>query len=394
MSIKKVLAFTGIRSDYELMSSLYIKLKEARDFEIKLIVSGAHLSETYGYSIKEILKDKIEIIAQIENLIDSNSRASRVKALAILLLDCIHVVDEYKPDVILYAGDREEVVVGGLIGTYLRIPTIHFFGGDHAVDGNIDNVVRHSVSKLSSLHFVSNEEAKKRLIKIGEEKRRIFNVGSPALDKFNCVKRINKKEILEIFEKPTWETYAVMMFYPIAGEEAKAGYYFEQILIALEKKNINTFVSYPNTDSGNKQILGVIKKYNNKKNFSFYKNKSRELFINLLRNSLFMIGNSSSGLYEAPMLKLGAINVGNRQKGRLCAENVIFVDQEMQNIVKGIETVLSEPFKEVLAKVKSPYGDGNSVDKIINLMRNLSLKEYVVKAEDPLLKINHEKLQN
>lgn len=385
MSIKKVLAFTGIRSDYELMSSLYIRLNEASDFEIKLIVSGAHLSETYGYSLKEIIKDKIEIIAQIENLIDSNSRASRIKSLAILLLDCIHVVAEYNPDVILYAGDREEVVVGGLIGAYLRIPTIHFFGGDHAVDGNIDNTVRHAVSKLSSLHFVSNEEAKKRLIKIGEARRRIFNVGSPALDRFNYVKVINKKKILDVFDKPNWNNYAVMMFYPLAGEEDKAGEYFEEILMALEKKGINTFVSYPNTDSGNKEIIKVIKKYKNKTSFSFYKNKSRDIFINLLRNSLFMIGNSSAGLYEASMLKLGAINVGNRQKGRLCAENVIFTNQGIHNIVKAIENVLSEQFKASLANVKSPYGDGNSVDKIISLMRSLDLKSYIVKTEDPLL---------
>jgi UDP-hydrolysing UDP-N-acetyl-D-glucosamine 2-epimerase len=385
MCIKKVLAFTGIRSDYELMSSLYSRLNEVEDFEIKLIVSGAHLAETYGYTIKEIKKDKIGILAQIENLIDSNSRTSRIKSLAILLQDCIHTVAAYNPDVILYAGDREEVAVGGLIGTYLRIPTIHFFGGDHAADGNIDNPVRHAVSKLSSLHFVSNEEAKQRLIKVGEDKKRIFNVGSPSLDKFNSTETLSKKKIVHILGKTTWDNYAVMMFYPLAGEEDKAGQYFEEILIALEKKSINTFVSYPNIDSGNKKIIEIIKKYDNKENFRFYKNESRDIFINLLRNSLFMIGNSSAGLYEASMLKLGAINVGKRQKGRLCAENVIFAQQGIDNIIKAIEDVSTNEFKNLLVDVKSPYGDGNSVDKIISIMRSLDLKSYIVKSEDPLL---------
>lgn len=385
MCIKKILAFTGIRSDYELMSLLYKKLNEANDFQIKLIVSGAHLSETYGYTLNNIIEDGVPIIAQIENLIDSNSRASRIKSLSILLQDCIHTAAAYKPDVILYAGDREEVVVGGLIGTYLRIPTIHFFGGDHALDGNIDNPVRHAVSKLSSLHFVSNEESKQRLIKIGENKNRIFNVGSPALDKFISTEYIGKKEIVHILGKPRWNNYAVMIFHPLAGEEDRAGQYFEEILVALEKKSVNAFVSYPNVDSGNKKIIEVIKKYYNKENFKFYKNIPRTLFVNLLRNSMFMIGNSSAGLYEAPILKLGAVNVGNRQKGRLCAENVVFVHQGVSNIVRGIETVLAEEFKLLLYKVQSPYGSGNSVEKIISLMRSLDLKSYVVKSEDPLL---------
>lgn len=295
MSIKKVLGFTGIRSDYDLMSLLYKRLNETNGFEIKLIVSGAHLSETYGYTLENIINDKLPILAEIENLIDSNSRAARIKSLSILLQDCIHTVAKYEPDIIVYSGDREEVIIGGLIGAYLRIPTIHFFGGDHALDGNIDNSIRHAVSKLSSLHFVSNEEAKRRLIKIGEAKRRIFNVGSPSLDKFISTGYMSKKEILCTLDRANWSNYAVVMFYSLAGEEDKAGEYFEEILIALEQKSINAFVSYPNVDSGNKKIIEVIKKYSNKENFRFYKNLSRELFVNVLRNSIFIIGNSSAG---------------------------------------------------------------------------------------------------
>ncbi len=385
MSIKKVLGFTGIRSDYDLLSLLYKKLNESSDFEIKLIVSGAHLSETYGYTLDNIIQDRIPVIAKIENLIDSNSRSSRIKSLSILLQDCIHTIVEYKPDIIIYAGDREEVVVGGLIGTYLRIPTIHFFGGDHALDGNIDNPIRHAVSKLSSLHFVSNQESKKRLIKSGEHERRIFNVGSPALDKFVSTKYISKKDVLNRLDRPCWDNYAVMIYHPFAGEENESGKHFEEILIALEKKSIKTFMSYPNVDAGNKEIIKIIDKYSIKDNFKFYKNLSRELFVNLLRNCMFMIGNSSAGLYEAPLLKLGAINVGNRQKGRLCAANVIFVEQGVNNIIKGIEKVMTREFQISLSKVECPYGDGDSIDKIINLMRSLDFESYISKSEDPLL---------
>ncbi|MDZ5000424.1 UDP-N-acetylglucosamine 2-epimerase (hydrolyzing), partial [Clostridium perfringens] len=239
MSIKKILSFTGIRSDYDLMSGLYNKLNNSDDFEIGVIVSGAHLSDSYGYTVDNIEKDGIPIIAKIETLIDSSSKSARVKSLSILLQDCIHSVTMYNPDLIIYAGDREDVIVAGIIGSYLRIPTVHFFGGDHASDGNVDNSIRHATSKLSSLHFVSNNKAKSRLIKMGETHNRIFNVGSPALDKFISTRHISKEHLLKDLERSKWSEYAVVIFHPNTGEEEAAGKHFEEILLALEEKGIN-----------------------------------------------------------------------------------------------------------------------------------------------------------
>lgn len=385
MYIKKILAFTGIRSDYDLMSMLYKNLNKQPDIEIKLIVSGAHLSDTYGYTYKNIEADNIPILCKIENLIDSNSKASRLKSLSILLQNCIHNIVDYSPDLIIYAGDREEVIVGGLVGAYLRIPTIHFFGGDHASDGNVDNLIRHATSKISSIHFVSSEDSKNRLIKLGEASNRIFNVGSPAIDNFMETPIISKNEILKELGKENWNNYAVVIFHPILGEEDNAGIYFEQILKALIKKNIYAFISYPNVDSGNRKIISIIESYSENNNFKFYKNLPRILFVNMLRYSSFLIGNSSSGLAEAPVLKLGAINVGLRQKGRLSSGNVIFVEQEINEIISSIDKVLSKDFQDSLSKVKSLYGDGKSVDKIVQLIKTIDFDKYVKKCEDPNL---------
>lgn len=385
MSIKKILAFTSIRSDYDLMSGLYKKLNESDEFDIKLIVSGAHLSETYGYTVESIEKDEIPILAKIETLIDSNSRSSRLKSLSILIQNCIHNIVMYNPDLIIYAGDREDVIVGGVIGSYLRIPTIHFFGGDHASDGNVDNVIRHSTSKLSSLHFVSNMEAKKRLISIGEKENRIFNVGSPSLDKFIITKVIEKENLLNIMKRPQWNNYAILIFHPNSGEEEKSADYFEQILLALQKKKINTFVSYPNIDSGNKNIINIIEKYKNNDSFLFYKNLPRDIFINLLRNCQFLIGNSSAGLYETPIIRKPAINVGNRQKGRLATDNVLFIKEDIDSICNAIDNVTSDDFSRKLLSIESPYGDGRSVDRIVSLLRILDYQSFTVKSEDPLL---------
>ncbi|MGL5152403.1 MAG: UDP-N-acetylglucosamine 2-epimerase [Clostridium sp.] len=384
MCIKKILAFTGIRSDYEIMEELYKGLNNSKDFEIKLIVSGAHLSHTYGYSVAEIERDGIPILCEIENLFDSNSRGARVKSLGLLLENSVQEVEKYNPDAIIYAGDREEVMVGALLGAYLRIPTIHFFGGDHAIDGNIDNVVRHSVSKLSSIHFVTNEDAKNRLLKMGEHKKRIFNVGSPSLDKLINTNVIRKKELLKSFNKnEEWNNYAMLMYYPLAGEERFCGQQFLEILMALESENVKTFVSFPNVDSGNKSIIDVIDEFKDNKNFHFYKNLNRESFINLLRNTRFLIGNSSAGVYECPLLKIPVINVGNRQKGRLTSTNVNFIEYGVENIIEGIRNLDNEEYMKQIDECESPYGNGNSINGILSLMRDLPFESFLEKCEDP-----------
>jgi len=384
MSIKKIVAFTGIRSDYDLLSGLYKKINNDNDFELKLVVSGSHLSSTYGNSVQEIIKDGIPILSRIETLIDSDSPSGRVKSLSILLQSSIHTVKDYNPDLIIVVGDREDVITGALIGSYLNIPVAHFFGGDHATDGNVDNPIRHATSKLANLHFVTNQFSESRLLRMGEEKSRIYNIGSPSLDKFNITRELNKEDILARLNINHLGKYAMLIFHPILGEEAESGRYFKQIMDTLEEKNIFTFISYPNVDSGNKLITEIIEVNKDNSNFYFYKNLDRELFINLFRNTDFLIGNSSAGIYEAPFLKIPVINVGNRQKGRYSEENVVFVGQNEKEISDAIDRVKTEEFKRLVKNVSSIYGDGQSEDKILKLLKLLNFDDFLFKTKDPL----------
>jgi GDP/UDP-N,N'-diacetylbacillosamine 2-epimerase (hydrolysing) len=294
-------------------------------------------------------------------------------------------VESFSPDVIIYAGDREDTIVAALVGAYMQVPTVHFFGGDHAADGNVDNPVRHAISKLSSLHFVAHESHVQRLVKLGESNYRIFNIGSPALDKYINEKHISKINLLNEINCKKWNDYAVLIFHPILGQEDNAGRYFEEILTVLIDMGINAFVSYPNIDSGNKNIINIIDKYVDNPQFHFYKNMERKRFINLLRHASFLIGNSSTGILEAPIIPLGVVNVGLRQKSRFAAENVIFVDHIYNQIKEGIELVRSKRFITGLQKLKSPYGDGKSVDRAYDLIKKLDFKKYCFKKEDPLL---------
>jgi len=382
---KKILAFSSIRSDYDIMSPLYKLFYEDDEIDFKIIVSGAHLSHKFGYSVEQIRKDGFEILLEIETLLSSDTGLSRVKSASFLLQNSLETIAKFNPDLMIYAGDREDVLIYAMIGGYLNIPTIHVYAGDHVKDGYIDNPIRHATSKLSTAHFVALEEHKKRLVRMGEDKRRIFVIGNISLDKFVHFQPLTKSEIKNYFKiQDGFDKFALMIFHPITEEIHNVDLYFENILRNLEERKINTFVSYPNVDPGNQKLLNVIDKYKKNKNFIFYKNLDRELFMSIYKHSLFIIGNSSSGICESASLKIPAINVGLRQTGRFADKNVIFCGTSYQDISNSIDRALSKEFLEKLKNLKNSYGDGNSARKAYEIIKTIDFKSMIVKAEDPL----------
>ncbi|MGJ0323133.1 UDP-N-acetylglucosamine 2-epimerase [Aliarcobacter cryaerophilus] len=383
--MKKILAFTSIRSDYDLMSPLYRLLHEDKDIDFKIIVSGAHLSHSFGYSVEQIRKDRFDILLEIETLLNSDTGLSRAKSASLLLQNSLEIIAKFNPDLIIFAGDREDVLVYAMIGGYLNIPTIHVFAGDHVEDGYIDNPIRHATSKLSTAHFVSLKEHKKRLVRMGENPKRVFEIGNISLDKFISYKPMLKSEIQKYFNiDKKFEDFALMIFHPVTEEIEKVDEYFENILINLEQRNINTFVSYPNVDPGNQKLLKVIDKYKENKNFIFYKNLERDVFMSIYKHSKFIIGNSSSGICEAASLKIPAINVGLRQTGRYADKNVIFCGTSFEEISKSLDKALSKDFLEKLNDLQNSYGDGNSAKKAYEIIKSIDFKSMIAKVEDPL----------
>ncbi len=376
----KVLALTSIRSDYDLLSPLYQLLHNDSEIDFKLLVSGAHLSKEFGYTKQYIEKDGFNILVEIETLINSDSLSSRLKTASIFLQNSIDIIFKYSPDVILYAGDREDVMMGGLLGMYLNIPTIHFYGGDHENDGHQDTYVRHATSKLSSLHFVALESHKKRLISMGENTSSIYNIGSVSLDKFHSFK---KKDIQSLLKREDFLKFALVIYHPLQDENS--GEVFQNILTVLEKKKIQAIVSYPNSDPGYIGINNVINKNITNKNFIFYKNLERDLFLTIFSRCEFIIGNSSAGIYEAASVKKAAINVGFRQMNRESSDNVVFCNIEKNSIHEAINKVNTIVFQEKLSNIQNIYGDGNSAKKAYSLIKNLNLKEFIPKVYDPLM---------
>ena len=383
--MKKILAVTSIRSDYDLMSPLYNKLLNNNNFNLMLLVSGAHLSKSYGNSVDLIRKDGYKILLEIETLIDSDSSKSRLKTASLLLQNSIDVVHNYSPDLIVYAGDREDNIIGALLGAYLQIPTAHFYGGDHVQDGHVDNPIRHAVSKLSTYHFVSIQEHCNRLIRIGEHPKRIFNIGAISLDKIFNHKKIEKNELIEKLDvSKKFREFCLVIFHPLDKEMKITGKIFQNILNAIEQLKYNAFVNYPNTDPSNKKIVDIIEKYKDNKSFYFFKNLPRDLFLSLYKNSIFQIGNSSSGIVESASIPIPVVNVGERQKGRAQSGNVIFCGTKIAQIKAATKKAISKSYIDQIKNIENIYGDGKSAQRAQKILKDLKFDDMLYKTEDPM----------
>jgi UDP-hydrolysing UDP-N-acetyl-D-glucosamine 2-epimerase len=380
----KILALTSIRSEYDLLSSLFQKLHLDPNIDLQLLVGGAHNSPTFGLTRKDIEGDGFNILMNIESLLDADTNSSRLKSASILLMSSIEIVKQYSPDLIIYAGDREEVMIGALLGGYLSIPTLHFFGGDHASDGHIDNPIRHAVSKLSTVHFVSTHEHERRLCALGESKKRIFNIGSVALDKFADIPP-NKEIISSVALKEVTKPIALFIFHPVEEELGNVQQIVRNTIDALIDEGFHVFVGKPNTDHGNTAIRDVIGDIvTETEHISVYGNLPRTEFVQLFKASQLIVGNSSAGLLEAASIPIACLNVGERQKGRFCADNVVFVEANKESILDGLKQIKTCEFQQQLSKVVNPYGDGKASERAYQLIATTNFQSLMLKKEDPL----------
>jgi UDP-hydrolysing UDP-N-acetyl-D-glucosamine 2-epimerase len=380
--MRRLLGITGIRSDYDLLSGLYRRLAADLTLDFRLLVGGAHMSRTYGHSVDLIREDAIPILATVENLIDADTASARLKSASIMLQFSVDVVAQWNPELIIYAGDREEVWIGGVLGNYLGIPTVHFYGGDHTRSWHIDNPARHAASKLSSFHIVSTEEHRRRLLAMGESDSRIAVLGSLALDNFAETMAEAGPQSPDL-PRPIGD-YALVLFHPDPSERDVAGSICKDILLELKAAGLGACIGYPNTDAANRDIIEVYEEFRNEPRFFLYRNLRRREFISLYKRARFIIGNSSSGIVEAASVPIPAVNVGLRQRGRTAGRNVLFVAADRQSIRKGIAAAQDTDFRQSILGMANPYGDGLSCAKAYNLIVNTDFSTLLEKVEDPL----------
>jgi UDP-hydrolysing UDP-N-acetyl-D-glucosamine 2-epimerase len=304
-----------------------------------------------------------------------------------LLAGSIDIIKHFQPDMIVFAGDREDVLIGAMLGGFLGIPTIHFFGGDHASDGHIDNSLRHAASKIASAHIVSLDEHRQRLLSLGESPNRIFVVGSVALDKFVTEPNLRLEHVLSKMDaKPHAFSapLALLIFHPVEEEKPVAADYIANAVQALIERGFHVCIGAPNTDPGNFKLVDVLAELSKKEQVTFYGNLARSEFINLFRRVSLIAGNSSAGIVEAASLKLPAVNIGARQRGRLCGKNVVFCGGELSEIRTALDIVHTDLFQQSLLTFTNPYGDGRSAERVVELLKTVDFASMLSKPEDPL----------
>ena len=369
--MKKILFIAGSRGEYGYIRPIINKIKTIESLDYEVLVTNMHLLPKFGNTKNDFIKDNININYEIYNTLDGYNNITMVKSLGIFLLQIPEILDKSKPDFILISGDRGEQFMSVIAASHMNIPVIHIQAGEKS--GNIDGIVRHSITKLAHIHLCSNQDAYEKVIKLGEEKFRVFNTGAPLIDELidpNFVLN-NIREILKI--KKNKDIFLIIN-HSISEESDISGKQMNEILEAINKFDdvIKIFIM-PNSDAGSLNIREKLSKIDSSDNIIFY-NLSRIQYINLLRISSVMIGNSSSGIMEAPTFKLPVVNIGRRQIGRFQAKNVINIEEYEQNLIyKGIKKAYTKEFKDTLNNIKNPYGDSNATDKIIDIIQNIEV---------------------
>lgn len=376
----KVLAITGIRSEYDILFPVLDTLNRDENFELKIVVSGAHLSDWHGYTIEKIEKDGFEIADRIDNLLMTNRTTQRVKAIGMLTYALSQTVERVNPDILLVVGDREESIATALVGNYMNVLVAHIGGGD-TVYGNADDPIRFAVSKLAHIHFTTAQQYADNLKNIGEEEFRIFNTGNPALDNIRLTPKISLEGISKTINfSITDKNYIVLLKHPLSSEKEAAYSQMNTTLKAVEafcnETKFKVVAIYPNTDPGSYDILKAINNYENKSFINYYKTLPRDIFVNVLRNAKALIGNSSMGILEGPYYKLPVINVGRRQMGRLNAGNVEFVDYNQNEILSALKKACyDEGYRNKVAALPNPFGDGKTAEIIKDILLTIDLKD-------------------
>ncbi len=379
-ALKKFLIVTGSRAEYGLLRLLIEGLNKSKKVNCKLIVTGMHLSKEYGLTVKEIKKDNFTIDKEIEMLLNVDSPSGIAKSIGVGILGFADAFKEINPDLVIVLGDRYELLAACISAMTANIPIAHIHGGE-ITQGCIDDAIRHSITKMSHLHFVANKKYKKRVIQLGESEDRVFCVGGLGIDNIKNLKLMDLKTLEESLKIKFKKMNLLVTYHPVTLERDKNEYQINELLNALQlKNNINLIFTLSNADHQgsliNEKIIEFCKKNSNA---NFFTSLGQIKYLSCLKFVDGVIGNSSSGLIEVPSFKKGTIDIGNRQKGRIRAKSVIQCAAKKNEIIESLEKLYSDDFQSALCTTKNPYGEGGATSKIIEILERLDLKNMLDK---------------
>jgi GDP/UDP-N,N'-diacetylbacillosamine 2-epimerase (hydrolysing) len=377
---RKICIVTGTRAEYGLLRWVMEGVREAEKLELQVVATGMHLSPEFGLTYKEIEKDGFCIDRKVEMLLSSDTPVGLAKSMGLGLIGFGEVLQQLQPDLMLVLGDRFEIFSAVTAALSARIPVAHLHGGE-ATEGLIDEPIRHSITKMSQLHFVAAEEYRKRVVQLGEHPDRVFLVGGLGIDN---IKKLN------LLDRPALETdlgfelgakNLLITFHPVTLENETSTQQMEELLSALEElKDTHLIFTMPNADTDGRLLIDMIKRFvSDHPHAQSYTSLGQLRYLSCVRHVDGVVGNSSSGLAEVPSFGRGTINIGDRQRGRLKAESVIDCEPEQGAITAALQKLYSKEFQLILKTVKNPYGEGGASEKVVDILARVRLEDILMK---------------
>jgi GDP/UDP-N,N'-diacetylbacillosamine 2-epimerase (hydrolysing) len=378
---RKVLVITGTRAEYGLMRWIIQYLQDDSDIELQIVATGMHLSPEFGLTYNTIIEDGFVITRKVEMLLSSDTSIGLSKSMGLGMISFSEVYNDLNPDIILVLGDRFEIFAAVASAMVSRIIVAHIHGGE-ATEGLIDEPIRHSITKMSHIHFTATEAYRNRVIQLGEQPDKVFYTGTPGLDNIINLKLYDKAEFEKSINFEIGDKCILVTFHPVTLENGTSAYQFDELLKAIEEfKEFKVIFTLPNADTDGRIVIEKIQRYvslNYKKAIAFT-SLGQIRYLSALKHVNMVIGNSSSGLTEVPSFKIATVNIGDRQKGRIKAESVIDCLPLKEDIVKSISLGLSNEFQLKLLNITNPYGSGGASKKIVEILKNIDLNNLLKK---------------
>ncbi len=369
--VKKVCVVTGNRAEYGLLRWVIQGIQNSSLLDLQLIVTGAHLSPDFGLTVQEIEQDGFPIDYRVEMLLSSDTCVGVTKSLGLGVIGFADALDKLKPDVLLVLGDRYEILAATAAALVARIPIAHIHGGE-LTEGAIDDAIRHAITKMSHLHFVAADEYLQRVIQMGETPERVFNVGGLGVEAVRRTSLLNRVEVERALGIQLTSPSFLVTYHPVTLDLESSANGFGEVLQAFKAIEGGQFLfTEPNADPGGKSIHQMITDFCvATPNAHYFKSMGQHLYLSTMAQVDAVVGNSSSGLLEAPAMGVGTVNIGDRQDRRLRASSVIDCDSQFESVQAALIQVRSKPFLSLLGEVNNPYGSGETSSTIVTALEN------------------------
>ena len=381
MKKRKICVVTGSRAEYGLLYWLMKEINDHNAMELQLVVTGMHLSKEFGNTYKQIEKDGFTIDNKVDISLTSDTEQAISKSMGLGIIGFADVFNDLKPELIVVLGDRFEIFSAVSVAMIARIPVAHLHGGE-STEGVIDESIRHSVTKMSHLHFAATNEYRNRIIQLGEHPDRVFNVGGLGIDNINKLKLLSRVNFEDAINFKLGDKNILITFHPVTLEKSTAGKQFQELLDSISNlQNTKIIFTKANSDTDGRIINRLIDDYVSKHdNTIAFKSMGQLNYLSALQFMDAVLGNSSSGLIEAPSFKIGTIDIGDRQKGRIKAKSIIACLPKKESIDSALEKLYSKKFQEIINNVVNPYGAGGASKKISKIIKDFNLDNIVKKS--------------